>query len=153
MKHCKGIACEAIYPSEDPHDFCEKCRARAKADLYTVPGYAVNSLSNALSLDSTLPPPEAADILRATLKHLDQRALTHDAPEGERSIPKVVELFNCLTGHKLTATEGWKFMILLKLVRSCQGAHKDDDYEDMAGYSALAGEEAARCAHHGDCAC
>lgn len=33
-----------------------------------------------------------------------------------------------------------KMMVLLKLARSENGAHNNDDYIDMAGYAAIAGE-------------
>ena len=82
----------------------------------------------------------AAHILRKASDHLSQRAKEYDQFAGERSMAKTVEMFNTLTGRHLTEVEGWKFMAILKMVRSCQGAHKLDNYEDGAAYFALAAE-------------
>lgn len=61
----------------------------------------------------------------------------------ERSMSLTVELFNRLTGHDLSEVEGWRFMRLLKIVRSL-GAFDPDHYVDEAGYAALECEAAAR---------
>jgi hypothetical protein len=53
-----------------------------------------------------------------------------------------VEAFNALTGKNLSALDGWIFMLCLKIARSRHGKFHKDDYTDMAGYSALAAEEA-----------
>ena len=53
-----------------------------------------------------------------------------------------VDVFNALTGHQLSETEGWAFMICLKLARSRQGGHNIDDYIDGSAYHALMGESA-----------
>jgi hypothetical protein len=83
---------------------------------------------------------KAEEILAKAAGHLADRAKTYDKPEGERSMRKTVDMFNVLTGGELTEEEGWMFMVLLKMVRSQQGEHKDDNYEDGAAYFALAGE-------------
>jgi hypothetical protein len=85
----------------------------------------------------------ASDILTAAAKHQQDRAATYDK-DGERSIPATVDAFNAVTGHCLTHEQGWLFMCLLKLVRSQQGEYKADNYEDLAAYSALLGEQAAK---------
>jgi hypothetical protein len=79
-------------------------------------------------------------ILRASAKHIEDRASQRDQEDGERSMGKTVEMFNTLTGHELTETEGWKFLSLLKMVRSVTGPFNIDDYEDGAAYMALAAE-------------
>ena len=86
----------------------------------------------------------AHDILQAAAGHMQDRAATYDKPEGERSMGATVEAFKAVTGHCLTEEQGWLFMALLKAVRSQQGAHRADSYEDGAAYFALAGEAAAR---------
>lgn len=86
---------------------------------------------------------KAPDILTAALGHMHDRAATYDKPEGERSMPATVAAFNALTGHNLTAEQGWAFMVLLKLCRTQQGGHRPDNYEDGAAYFALMGEQAA----------
>ncbi len=86
----------------------------------------------------------AADILKAGIGHLEDRAETYDNPEGERSIASTVDAFNSIVPDGRVDTEelGWLFMILLKLVRSQQGDFKLDNYEDAAAYCALMGEAA-----------
>jgi hypothetical protein len=86
----------------------------------------------------------AIDILENAAGHMKQRAEQYDAPDGERSIEKTVDMFNTLTGHSLTHEDGWLFMTFLKMVRSRQGQFKADDYEDGSAYFALAGEAAFR---------
>lgn len=85
----------------------------------------------------------AADILKAALGHMEDRAATYDKPEGERSMPATVAAFNALTGHQLTAEQGWLFMTVLKLCRTQQGGFRADNYEDGSAYFALMGEQAA----------
>lgn len=86
----------------------------------------------------------AANILRAAIGHMDQRAATYDKPEGERSMGATVDAFLAVTGVHMTEEQGWLFMALLKAVRSQQGAYRADSYEDGAAYFALAGEAAVR---------
>ncbi|MGL4517049.1 MAG: DUF6378 domain-containing protein [Shewanella sp.] len=86
----------------------------------------------------------APSILRAALGHLEDRAATYDKPEGERSMGSTVLAFSAITGVLMTEEQGWLFMTLLKAVRSQQGSHKGDNYEDGAAYFALAGEAALR---------
>jgi hypothetical protein len=86
---------------------------------------------------------KAPDILKTAAQHMERRAKQYDRPEGERSIPAVVDAFNVITGKDLTPTQGWLFMVLLKLVRaqSAQGLAFVDSVEDAAAYAALMGEE------------
>lgn len=84
----------------------------------------------------------APGILQAAVGHMQDRAATYDAPQGERSMGKTVAMFNSLYGVELTEEQGWAFMCLLKLVRTSQGAHRADNYEDLAAYAALMGESA-----------
>lgn len=85
---------------------------------------------------------KAVDVLAAAASHMHNRAKTYDKPEGERSMPATVEAFNAITGHNLTAEQGWLFQMVLKAVRSQQGDYRADCYEDGAAYFALAGEQA-----------
>lgn len=85
----------------------------------------------------------ANELLNQAVSEMADRAVTYDNSEGERSIPKTVEMFNTLTGHNLTYTQGWLFMTCLKMVRCQQGSHKQDNFVDGAAYMALAGESAA----------
>ena len=86
----------------------------------------------------------ATQILVNAIQHLDNRAITYDKEDGERSMARTVAVFNSLTNHNLTEEEGWMFMTILKMVRSQQGEFKADNYEDGAAYFALACETAAK---------
>lgn len=88
--------------------------------------------------------PKAVQILNEAVAIMAERGKSYDKSggEAERSIPKIVAMFNALTGHELTPEQGWKFMFCLKLARSEQGEYREDNYLDGAAYMALAGEEA-----------
>lgn len=90
----------------------------------------------------------APDLLAQAADEMAARAERYDAPEGERSMAAAVASFNALTGGRMTVTEGWTFMALLKLARAQsqggRGSAHLDNYVDGAAYMALAGEEAAR---------
>jgi len=88
-------------------------------------------------------PIEAGELLERAASTIEQRAAERDAG-SERSMAQAVELFESLTGHHLTETDGWLFMVCLKLSRSRAGGFVEDDYLDAAAYVALAGESAAR---------
>jgi hypothetical protein len=85
---------------------------------------------------------KANDILRASLDTLVQRGVKRDQPDGERSMPRIVRVFEAITGIRLTEREGLLFMVALKLVREARGAPDADDYIDLANYVALTGEAA-----------
>ena len=88
--------------------------------------------------------PRAVQILNEAVAIMAERGKSYDKSggEAERSMPKIVAMFNALTGHELTPEQGWKFMCCLKLARSEQGEYREDNYLDGAAYMALAGEEA-----------
>lgn len=85
---------------------------------------------------------KAKDILEKAAGHMSDRATTYDNPEGERSMSKLVEMFNTLYNKDLTEEQGWGFMVLLKIVRTSQGDYRADNYEDMTAYASLMGESA-----------
>ena len=89
----------------------------------------------------------ADEILQVATEAIVQRGVMYDSTgqQQERSMGKVVAMFNAMTGHELTNEQGWKFMCLLKLARSEQGEFSLDSFIDLAAYAALAGEEAAKC--------
>ena len=88
--------------------------------------------------------PKAVQILNEAVAIMAERGKSYDKSggEAERSMPKIVAMFNALTGHELTPEQGWKFMCCLKLAGSEQGEYREDNYLDGAAYMALAGEEA-----------
>lgn len=89
-------------------------------------------------------PAIATDILHSAVDTLTDRGATRDMDNGERSMARAVAAFNAVHGTQLTELQGWNFMVLLKISRSTAGRTHADDYTDMAGYAALAGECAQR---------
>lgn len=85
---------------------------------------------------------KANEILSEADRTLKKRGVDYDKPEGERSMGKVVKMFNELKGTNLSAFDGWQFMEILKMVRSNQGEQKSDNFIDGSAYSSLAGEAA-----------
>src|SRR5690625_3622372 len=86
----------------------------------------------------------AHEILQAAQQHMQDRAKKYDNPKGERSMKATVSAFNVVTDSTMTEEQGWLFMALLKAVRSQQGDHDIDSFEDGAAYLALAGECASK---------
>lgn len=86
---------------------------------------------------------KAQAILQCAISVMEERAKQYDKPEGERSVPAVVDAFNAITGHQLTHAQGWQFLLLLKVVRAqtARGQALADSVEDAAAYAALMGEE------------
>lgn len=82
----------------------------------------------------------APQLLREAADIIEQRASERNQ-EQERSMKACVELFNVLTGLKLTEIQGWQFMSCLKRARSSTG-FKLDDYIDLIAYTALEAENA-----------
>lgn len=58
----------------------------------------------------------------------------------ERSMTKVVKLFNTLTGHDLPEVDGWLFMVCVKMARSREGRETLIHFRESAAYLALAAE-------------
>lgn len=70
-----------------------------------------------------------------------ERAVQYDSPEGERSMEKIVEAFNAITGKGITESQGWLLMVLLKLVRdNTRAVGHQDSCEDLIAYASLYGE-------------
>ena len=83
---------------------------------------------------------KADDLLRHAADVIGDRGKLRDNEQGERSMQTAVRLFEAMTGIALTELEGWRFMIAVKLARAANGQAHLDDYIDLAGYAALAGE-------------
>jgi hypothetical protein len=82
----------------------------------------------------------AEEVLLYALETLKQRGQDYDLEhENERSMGKIVDVFNTITNRDLTEKEGYLFMLSLKLVR-LGTSDKLDSAVDLAGYSALIGE-------------
>lgn len=84
--------------------------------------------------------PSAPELLRRAAGIIEERAAKRDQ-DGERSMAKTVAAFNDLTGNKLSVTDGWVFMAIVKLARSQHGLDLDN-FVDGAAFIALAGESA-----------
>lgn len=84
----------------------------------------------------------ADELLREAADVIAQRGQLRDIAQGERSMARAVESFNVLVGgdKRLTELEGWLFMCCLKMARATAGRNHLDDFTDLAGYAALAGE-------------
>lgn len=86
----------------------------------------------------------ASTTLKKAADLLEERGKNYDSGH-ERSMAQAVGAFNCITGLKLTETQGWLFMQCVKLVRqqNAKGFHQDS-YEDDVAYAALKTEAAAK---------
>lgn len=90
-------------------------------------------------------PKSAVEILQEAADCIGNRASERDQEE-ERSMARATNIFNAYrrgTGP-LTETDGWMFMVCLKMARAAQGNFKLDDYVDGAAYFALAAESEMR---------
>lgn len=123
-------AAELVGPDQSADSFDEVEATEAYADIKA-------ELASPIGAD---------EILQIANEAIAQRGVMYDSTgqQQERSMGKVVTMFNALTGHELTIEQGWKFMCLLKLARSEQGEFSLDSFIDLAAYAALAGEEAAK---------
>jgi hypothetical protein len=93
--------------------------------------------------DQTFETLSATDLLREAEAIMEDRAAARDQGE-ERSMARTVRAFNAITGQNLSETNGWLFMLVLKLGRAHGGGFHADDWKDLPGYAALAGECAIR---------
>lgn len=85
------------------------------------------------------------DQLPAELLHEAAAAFAHrgrirDAADGTRSMTHTVEIFNAITGNKLTEQEGWYFMVAVKIARAVACPSDRDSFVDAAAFMALSGE-------------
>jgi len=87
---------------------------------------------------------QAVDFLNLAEQILKERGAERNQSSGERNMEKIVSMFNTLTGNNLSTSDGWKFMILLKIVRAETGQYKQDDYIDGCSYFSLLGEEKSK---------
>lgn len=88
----------------------------------------------------------ASDYLEEGAKLLKERGKQYDKSGEERSMEKIVKIFNLQTGQNLSVVEGWYFMQVLKDVRFFQDTEKphEDSLVDGINYRALMTEEAMR---------
>lgn len=129
--------------TETIDELCDRKNQELKDDMSTIYDQT-EPKSQEVECDT----PKAVQILNEAVAIMAERGKSYDKSggEAERSMPKIVAMFNTLTGHTLTTEQGWDFMILLKLVRSSQG-YKHDNYIDGSAYFGLAGEAASEAAN------
>ena len=82
----------------------------------------------------------AVDFLTEAKTAMEARAQLRDTPQGERTAGRIAAVFNALTGHSITETDAWTFLLILKLVRSRSGSYHADDYVDLVSYASLLSE-------------
>lgn len=86
---------------------------------------------------------DAAEILKRAIATLHERGKYHDSGR-ERSMDRAVKIFGGITQDgEPTVSDGWLFMIALKLARMQGGEYNPDDYVDLICYAALLAESAA----------
>lgn len=79
-----------------------------------------------------------AEILDAAKKCVcGEREADYGTPES--NFARIAKLWNAYTDHLYTAKDVAVMMALLKVAR-IRGGHKDDNFVDLAGYAACAGE-------------
>ena len=109
---------------------CYDCACPAP-EIFEAPDQGIDSTKTAT----------AESVLQIATATLYERG-RHYASDSERNMRLVVELYNRLTGRALSVSDGWHFMLVLKMVRAMQDPEfKLDHYVDLAGYAALAAEE------------
>ena len=82
---------------------------------------------------------DADYFLNKAVEILKERGKERDV-EKERSMARIVSVYNALTGQSMSVEDGWKFMAILKLVRIQIKPH-EDGFLDALSYIALWGEE------------
>ena len=83
----------------------------------------------------------AIDILNQSKNTLIARGQEYDQPQGERSMARIVAVFNAHHDTQLTEEQGWHFMQIVKDVRFFnKDTYHHDSVVDGVNYAALRGE-------------
>jgi hypothetical protein len=85
----------------------------------------------------------AESYLIAAIETIEERGKQYDQlQQQERSMESIVAAFNIITGLSLTESQGWLFMMCLKLVRlnTDPNIFHDDSAIDLISYAALSAE-------------
>ncbi len=89
----------------------------------------------------SVPPAKAPELLGRAAALMYERGHTYDKPDGERSMGRIIEAFNAITGRDLNEQEGWLLMMLLKAVRAFTRTERHtDSLDDLIAYAALLAE-------------
>lgn len=105
-----------------------------------VPDEATKAFVKALNTKHEPDREMAWGFLNEASRTMEQRAKLRDSEEGERTAAQIAKVFNVITGHELSESDAWMFLLVLKIVRSRNGKYNRDDYVDMAAYAGLLGE-------------
>ena len=81
----------------------------------------------------------AQRLLKSASDTIGNRAAERDVKQ-ERSMADTVAAFNAMFGTNLTESQGWAFMVFLKMKRATTGGYRPDDFTDGSAYFALMGE-------------
>lgn len=105
-----------------------------------------NGIITRLLSDPPSFPKTASDYLKDGADLLSERGKQYDKSGKERSMEKIVRIFNDMTGQDLTTVQGWYFMQVLKDVRFFQNPETvhEDSLLDKISYAALLAEEALK---------
>lgn len=113
----------------------------------TPPTWTEAEFARRLRIELEMKKMKAHEILQAGIDAMASRAAERDKPDGERSMPHAVEIYQAVKRSVEptveTEADGWLFMVCLMLARSRGGAFLLDDWIDMAAYVALTGEALA----------
>lgn len=88
---------------------------------------------------------DAAQLLRDAAATLEARGVRYDKDGKtlkERSMEAIVDRFEVATGIKMTAAQGYQFMVCLKEERIARDPNGYDNYVDAVAYAALQVEAA-----------
>ena len=86
----------------------------------------------------------ATQIISEALFAIEERSKDRDNGP-ERSMDRAVTIFNAATGLGISESDGWLFMICLKLARHKNGqGYNHDHFVDVAGYAGLLAESVER---------
>jgi len=82
----------------------------------------------------------AVQTISKALVCIDERSKDRDNGP-ERSMDRAVAIFNAATGLGMSESDGWLFMICLKIARHKNGqGYNQDHFVDIAGYAGLLAE-------------
>lgn len=128
---CTGIPVEELINREIAQAREEDINTEEQIE--SVYGNAINFMPNS-----------AEEFLDRAKDVMARRARLRDAEDGERSMKACVEAFNAMYDTDLSITQGYVFMLMLKLSRAKNGNFNFDDWVDCTAYASLAGEEASK---------
>ena len=82
----------------------------------------------------------AKDICVTAAKLISGDRKQQHGPDMKESFQRTANLWSNYLGYKIKAKDVPIMMVLLKVTRAKDGAFNQDDYVDMCGYSAIAGQ-------------